>query len=113
MWNNVKTVSDPIDFLIMRSVADLQLFKVTRMTNKKYYFDTLSEQDNQYQFDSDAKIERIMFPLTKTLVLTIDRNEFRFDLPVYSKSTMSRVSEEINAILNQFDKIKNVDVRLE
>ena len=68
--------------------------------------------DRYYDFNTDTKVEKIMFPLDKTLIFKVNNQEFKFDFPIYSIWTMERVSVEINKILMEYQNIKKVSVDL-
>ena len=68
--------------------------------------------EDSYVFDSDTKVEKIMFPLNKTLVLKINNEETNYSVGFYDKWTMSKVSEEIVKKLNNLRNISSVEIEL-
>jgi hypothetical protein len=81
--------------------------KISFMKPKEIKFD-----DRYYDFNTDTKVEKIMFPLNKTLIFKVNNQEFKFNFPIYSIWTMERVSVEINKILMEYQSIKKVSVDL-
>lgn len=68
--------------------------------------------ERYFVFNTDTKVERVMFPLNKTLVFKINKDEYRYNYPIYSIWTMEKVSEEINKKLMEYENIESVDVKL-
>ena len=81
--------------------------KVFFMKPREIQFD-----NRYYEFNTDTKVEKIMFPLNKTLIFKINNQEFEFEFPIYSIWTMERISVEINKLLKEHKNINEVSVEL-